>query len=217
MCGALPARARGITLDATGEAFMKTAELMLLIALTVLSVLPARATDCLKLKSVTASYDALRQGSSMEVQVAFQTTNDCLLEPITAQQAKQPRYSMDTAPSSGLKMQAIGFGFRDAAPHLAGFHGFHLILRVEAVSDAAPGQRQIPARLHFPAQDRDGNSDVRTLAFEIPINVVPATATVAKRPVQEKRPAFNPLDIPLIPVRILRCLGEILQNGNCGS
>jgi hypothetical protein len=179
-------------------------------------IVPAAAKDCLKVKEIKTSYDALRQGSSMKVRMKFESASDCVLPPIKPANSKQQDYALDLVASPGLSFRVVGFGVGKPEPRIAGFHQFEMTLQVEAALGATLRSRQIPAFLHFIAEDANGISG-RTLAFSLPVQLVPSTAAVKERSIyQEPRP-FTPADVLLIPVRILNCVGEILQKGNCGS
>ncbi len=172
--------------------------------------------DWVTLKGIRTSSSALRQGTSMELEINFRTGKECVLDAITARDVNRSLYSMDVAASPGLTMQEIGFGFNERVE--SGFRVFHMTLRVSAAADAALGARQVPALFHFTAHDRDGKPVISSLAFQMPLEIVSPTAAVTETNLLKPKPhPFSPLDIPMVPVRILQCLGEIMQKGNCGS
>lgn len=196
---------------------MKISVAALLISFCgVLAMPPRVAGQCVELKSIRSSFSALRQGTSMEVEISFRTGKECVLDAITGRDLNRTKYSMAVVASPGLAMQQVGLGFHNRVE--SGFRAFHMTLQVAADPKAEVGVRQIPAILHFTAHDRDGKPVVESLPFQIPIEIVPPTAAVKQTDLLKMKPRpFSPLDVPMIPVRILQCLGDILQKGNCGS
>jgi hypothetical protein len=187
-----------------------------LFALLAVSSFARAKDDCVALKSIRTSHSALRQGTTMDVEINFRSGGECILDAITARDMNRSKYSLDVAASPDLTMQEIGFGFNQRAED--GFREFQMTLRVAVAPRSDVGIRQVPALFHFTAHRRDGNPVVQSVPFQLPIEIVPPTAAVTETDLLKPRPRpFSPVDIPLVPVRILQCLGEILQEGNCGS
>lgn len=195
---------------------MKPFGMMLLLFFSV----PLIAQDCLRLTEVRPSYDALRQGSSFDVEITFEAANGCLIPPLRPGDPNSPRFVLQAAPGRGLTMEVRGMGFDKQeikGGQIVGFHQMRIFLQTTAASDTELGEQVVPATFSYTALGRDSVRGEYQLKLSLPIKVVSAGTSVKKLNGPPPAKGITPVDILLVPVRLLRCLGDIVQKGNCGS
>jgi hypothetical protein len=162
--------------------------------------------DCLKVKKISTSYDALRQGTEFDVRITF-AASGCMLSVPTGGQHLPSRVLLKGGP--GLQVQPKGAEFSsmerlsDGPPQIYGAHESKLYLRVSAAQDLHPGIQRPTLPLSYETVDKAGRHVTRNTEVEIPINVVDFDAPVKSLP---GRPKWNPENIFLIPVRLIELL-----------
>lgn len=162
--------------------------------------------DCLQIRKISTSYDALRQGSEFDVHVFFRASG-CALSTPTVGENLQSRVRLVSDP--GLQLHVIGMDFagfeRLSEGHtvIYGAHESTLYLRFAAAPDVTPGIRHPSLLVNYDTIDRTGHHVPRSIEVEIPVNVVVHDAPVK---MQSDLPKWNPLQILLIPFRLIQLI-----------
>jgi hypothetical protein len=162
--------------------------------------------DCLKVKKISTSYNALRQGREFDVRVTF-SASGCALSMPTSGQRLPSRVLLKGSP--GLQVQPKGAEFGNIerlSEGPSGIYGAHettLHLRFFAAQDAAPGIQRPTLPFSYETVDKTGQRVTRNTEVEIPIHVVEFDAPVKSLPVARK---WNPARIFLIPFGLIQLL-----------
>ena len=159
--------------------------------------------DCLRVKKVFTSYDALRQGTEFDVRVTF-GASDCVLSvPVTGGEV-QPRLLLKG--DSVFQVQLAGTEFSkierlsEGPPVIYGAHESTLHLRLAAAQDVPPGLHHPLLPIAYETIDASGRRVTRNTEIEIPVVVAAHNAAVK---MQSDVPKWNPLQLLLIPVRLI--------------
>jgi hypothetical protein len=161
--------------------------------------------DCLKVKKISTSYDALRQGTEFDVRITF-TASGCALSIPVAHAPQQSRILLKGAP--GLQVQDGGVAFTsierlsEGPPVVYGAHQSTLHLRLSAAQDMTPGMQHPSLPLCYETIE-GGVRVTRNTEVEIPVNVVAHDAPVKSLP---GTPKWNPGNVLLIPFRLIELI-----------
>jgi hypothetical protein len=170
--------------------------------------------ECLELKKVFTSYDALRQANSFDLHLRFHSSR-CVLPTLRHADPNPPEVRIQVRPSPGLGLELAGFSYGSferlnpgRLPPLEGAHELSLIFRITASAEVSPGEHTLPALLNYETLDRNGVRKSQKLAMLIPVKIVAQDAQVQKQTEEQK---WNPLQVLLAPARLLVEIGKIIS------
>jgi hypothetical protein len=162
--------------------------------------------DCLRVRKIFTSYDALRQGTEFDVRITFSASDCALTVPVTSGRA-QPRLLLKG--DSGFQVQLAGTEFSkierlsEGPPALYGAHETTLHLRLAAAQDVPPGIHHPSLPIAYETIDASGKRVTRNTEIEIPVDVAAHDASVK---MQSDGPKWNPAQLLLIPFRLIELL-----------
>ncbi|PYP84852.1 MAG: hypothetical protein DMG65_21820 [Candidatus Angelobacter sp. Gp1-AA117] len=133
--------------------------------------------DCLKLKKVWTSYDAVQQGKSLEVNVKFDTQN-CT---VSVEYGHNKAF-LSSASDGGLNLRETRVDYEKVnrgSPVLQS-RELQAVFYVDAPADVDPGQHQVSAVVEYVAIDSHGTITRQQHPFQVPVNVVAQNAHVKK-------------------------------------
>jgi hypothetical protein len=162
--------------------------------------------DCLKVSKIFTSYNAPRQGTEFDVRITFSASGCALTVPITGGRL-QTRLLLKG--DSGFQAQLAGMEFSkidrlsEGPPALYGAHEATLHLRVAAAENVPPGVHHLLLPIAYETADASGRRVTRNTEIEIPVDVAVHDTAVKT---QSDVPKWNPLQVLLIPVRLIELL-----------
>jgi hypothetical protein len=162
--------------------------------------------DCLRVKKIFTSYDALRQGTEFDVHVTLNASGCALSVPI-ASETMNSRLLLKG--DSGFEVRLMGRDLTrierlsEGPPVIHGAHEATLYLRLAAAQDVSPGVHHLSLPIAYETIDPSGRRVLRNTEMEIPVEAV-----VHDAPVKMKSdvPKWNPLQLLLIPFRLIELL-----------
>ena len=162
--------------------------------------------DCLRVRKIFTSYDALRQGTEFDVRVTFSASGCALTLPVTGGEVQR---RLLLKGDSGFQVQLAGTEFSkierlsEGPPALYGAHEATLHLRLAAAQDVPPGIHHQSLPITYETTDASGRRVTRNTEIEIPVDVAVHDASVK---MQSEVPKWNPLQLLLIPFRLIELL-----------
>ena len=162
--------------------------------------------DCLRVKKIFTSYGALRQGTEFDVRVTLSAAG-CALSVPTASEKVQSRMLLKG--DSGFQVSLTGRDLTgiervsEGPPAIYGAHEATLYLRIAAAQDVPPGLHHPYLPIAYETVDPTGRRVLRNTEIEIPVEAVVYDAPVK---VQSDVPKWNPLQLLLIPFRLIELL-----------
>lgn len=149
------------------------------VVLLWLAALPNPAwsqQDCLKLKKVWTSYDAVQQGKSLEVNVKFDTQN-CT---VSVEYGNNKAF-LGSVSDGGLHVHETRVDYQKIDHGaLLESHEVQAVFYVDAPADLDPGEHQVSAVVEYVAIDAHGTITRQQHPFQVPVKVVAQNAHVKK-------------------------------------
>ena len=168
---------------------------------------------CLEPLKTSTSYNALRQGTSFDLDLKFHSSR-CFF-PVPNAYDPPPNIRLRLAHDPQLHFEQYGHSFLrlepvnvDWTPPLYGAQNLELFFHVSAQTDTPPGEYLFPARLTYETIDTTGKLTTRTFETAFSLQVVDANAQVVAARNSEKK--WNPANILLIPPRVVVEIIKIL-------
>jgi hypothetical protein len=162
--------------------------------------------DCLRVKKLFTSYDALRQGTEFDVHVTLGASG-CALSVPMASETMNSRLLLKG--DSGFQVRLTGRDLTgierlsEGPPVIYGAHEATLYLRLAAAQDVPPGLHHPHLPIAYETVDPTGRRVLRNTEIEIPVLAVVHDAPVK---MQSDAPKWNPLELLLIPFRLIELL-----------
>lgn len=162
--------------------------------------------DCLRVKKIFTSYDALRQGTEFDVYVTL-SASGCALSVPVASETMNSRLLLKG--DSGFQARLTGRTLTgierlsEGPPVIYGAHEATLYLRLAAALDVPPGIHHPSLPIAYETVDPTGRRVLRNTEIEIPVEAVAYDASVK---MQSDVPKWNPAQLLLIPFRLVELL-----------
>ena len=150
------------------------------VVLLWLAALPNHAwsqPDCLKLKKVWTSYNAVQQGKSLEVNVKFDTQN-CT---VSVEYGYNKAF-LSSVSDGGLHVREPRVDYEKinrGSPVLES-REVHAVFYVDAPADLDLGEHQVSAVVEYVAIDSHGTITRQQHPFQVPVKVVAQNAHLKK-------------------------------------
>jgi len=162
--------------------------------------------DCLRVKKIFTSYDALRQGTEFDVHVTL-SASGCALSVPMASETMNSRLLLKG--DSGFEVRLTGRDLTEierlseGPPVIYGAHEATLYLRFAAAQDVPPGLHHSSLPVAYETVDSTARRVLRNTQIEIPVETVVYDAPVK---MQSDVPKWNSLELLLIPFRLIELL-----------
>jgi len=173
---------------------------LLLIALAC-GAAQAQQAPCLKLKQIMVEDHVLHQNGTTTVELIFEG-HGCYLfvgSPVPAPPNWRP-FIAEVEGAPGLMVESKGFGARrfDGAFVRVRAQEITETLTLTAIPGLEAGKHKLHGQIHYTVMDSLANTSEETLAFEVPIKVVPPKKIHAPgMPFEERHPVWAKILLPL--------------------